>query len=92
MNKDGIIKRLYKKEDPAELMRPSLPWEAAVGQRYRVEAKALHTSTGGKVKVVGTVVWIHPKGRFALLRYRGKAGMQRECYHPMELTERNRVS
>ena len=68
------------------------PWLVRVGQRYRVSAETLHTSTGGRAQVTGTVIWVHPQGRYAMLLCRGPKGKNlAECYNRMELTRENRV-
>lgn len=73
-------------------MVPDAPWEVRLGQRYRVSVETLHTSSGGRVRLVGTVVWIHPKGRFAMVACPGPKGVNLvECYHRTELTRENRV-
>ena len=77
---------------PEPPMPPPRSWDIRLGQRYQVESTCLHTSTGGKIKVVGMVSWIHPEGRFAMLCCRGPRGMNLvECYGPMELRPENRI-
>lgn len=85
----------YGVRDPWQLdppMPPDRPWGVKLGQKYQVSAECLHTSSGGRARVVGTVVWIHPKERFAMLVFRGPKGVNLvECYRPMELRPENRV-
>jgi hypothetical protein len=35
---------------------------------------------------IGTVVWVHPKKRYAVLEFAGVYGKPRECWKPEELT------
>lgn len=89
MNVTYGVKHPYRPDPPTPGTRA---WDIALGQRYRVEAACLHTNTGGKVRVVGTVSWIHPQGRFAMLCCRGPRGVNLvECYGPTELRPENRV-
>ena len=38
----------------------------------------------------GRVVYVHPKGRFAVLEFPGISGTEREAFWPEELTAENR--
>lgn len=79
----------YRPDPPAV---PDKPWDVELGQKYRVSAECLHTASGGKVWVIGTVKWIHPQKRYALLCCRGPRGVPMvECYHRTELKPENRV-
>ena len=42
-------------------------------------------------KQAGKVVWIHPKGRYAVLEFEGVTGSPRESFHMLYLTEENLV-
>lgn len=60
-----------------------------VGEKYRVRPE-FTSSKDGTVgeKKVGTVVWVHPKGWFAVLDFgRGV----REVFYPEQLTEKRLV-
>ena len=41
--------------------------------------------------MIGTVVYIHPKERFAVLEFEGPIGKARESFYLEQLTERNRM-
>lgn len=61
-----------------------------VGEIYRVRTDSVYCEGQGvhlRPRVKGRVIWVHPKGRFAVLNLGG----HRECYYPEQLTERNRV-
>jgi hypothetical protein len=61
-----------------------------VGEVYRVRTEAVLCEGNGRdsrPRVPARVVWVHPKGRFALL----DLGGHKECYYPEQLTERNKV-
>lgn len=63
-----------------------------VGEIYVVRPElAVSTKTNTRPAMRGTVVWIHPLMRFAVLEFEGIHGNPRECFRPEELTERNRV-
>ena len=62
-----------------------------IGDKYRVVPAFI-----GKVEylggdVVGQVEQIFPKGRFAVLVFRGAFGEARECFPLEELTEERKV-
>lgn len=89
MNATYGVKNPWRPDPP---MPTGEPWGVKLGQKYRVSAECLHTSSGGRVRVVGTVAWIHPEGRFAMLCCKGPRGVNLvECYGPMELRPENRV-
>ena len=55
-----------------------------VGEKYRVRPEFTSSKDGTSgVRMVGTVVRVHPKGRFAVLAF---AGGVRECFYPQQLT------
>ena len=63
-----------------------------VGEEYIVRPElAISTKTNAKPSMRGTVVWVHPKLRFAVLEFEGIHGKPRECFYPNELTAKNRV-
>lgn len=59
-----------------------------IGEKYKVRPEFTSNKDGtvGEKKV-GTVVWVHPKGRFAVLAF---AGGVREVFYPEQLTEKRR--
>lgn len=63
-----------------------------IGEIYAVKpAFASGDSSGASHRIMrGRVVYIHPKGRFAVLEFRGFHGTARECFWPDELTAENR--
>ena len=42
--------------------------------------------TTAAVKKVGKVVYVHPRGRYATLEFKGKMGFARECFYPKQLS------
>lgn len=56
-------------------------------KKRMVKGKAVVT----KIPMQGTVVWVHPKLRFAVLEFEGVHGNPRECFRPSELTEKKRI-
>lgn len=61
-----------------------------VGEVYKVRTEAVYCESNGRdsrPRVAGWVIWVHPKGRFAVL----DLGGHKECYYPEQLTNRNRV-
>lgn len=65
------------------------------GEVYIVNTDAApwgDTMKGTKKPLRGRVVYIHPQGRFAALEFTGIHGSFRECFFPMELTVKNRVT
>ena len=62
-----------------------------IGESYMVKPAFLTRTCGGSDTEVlkGRVVYVHPKGRFAVLEFRGFHGTARECFWPDELTEEN---
>jgi hypothetical protein len=42
--------------------------------------------TTAPVKKVGKVVYVHPRGRYAILEFKGVKGMARECFYPQQLS------
>lgn len=39
----------------------------------------------GKVMKTGKVVYVHPKGRYVTMEFKGVKGMARECFYPKQL-------
>ena len=64
-----------------------------IGEEYRVLPAFVANIDDGKQsrKQVGKVVYVHPKGRYALLSFEGVSGKPRECFYSEQLTEKNRV-
>ena len=59
-----------------------------IGEVFRVSTDSVVCVTNkSRPKVAGTVMWVHPKGRFAVL----DVGGVRECYYPEELTVKGRA-
>lgn len=53
-------------------------------EKYRVKPVFASSNDGTSgVRMVGRVVWVHPKGRFAVLAF---AGGVREVFYPEQLT------
>lgn len=44
-----------------------------------------------KIPMKGTVVYVHPEGRYATLEFEGVTGNPRECFFPEQLTGENLV-
>lgn len=64
-----------------------------IGMRFRVKpafAKQEGTNAESKIQP-GRVVYIHPKGRYAVLEFDGVLGNPRESFPLDELTEKNLV-
>lgn len=54
-----------------------------IGEKYRVRPEFTSSKDGTSgVRMVGTVTWVHPKGRFAVLEF---AGGVREVFYPQQL-------
>lgn len=67
-----------------------------IGEKYRVALESLGATLDKnrrqqKKRAVGEVVYVHPRGRFAVLRFQGVHGPFRESFLPEQLTESNRV-
>lgn len=67
-----------------------------IGEKYRVALESMSMTMDKnrrpqKKMVVGEVVHVHPKGRFATLRFQGVHGPFREAFRLEQLTESNRV-
>lgn len=59
---------------------------AKMGSEYWVDpafAAGSHGVSTNRQK--GTVVWVHPKGHYAVLQFEGVHGAPRECFPPGEL-------
>lgn len=60
-----------------------------VGEKYRVVPDFITYKDGtAGTRMTGRVIWVHPKGRFAVLEF--KSGV-REVFTPDQLTEKRRV-
>ena len=63
-----------------------------IGEVYMVRIDSSPTDlTGIKHPVKGRVVYVHPKGRYATLEFRGVHGKFREAFVPRLLTHQNRL-
>lgn len=63
-----------------------------VGEVYIVKPEcAIPTKTNENPPMKGTVIWVHPKERFAVLEFEGVSGKPRECFQARLLTEANQV-
>lgn len=62
-----------------------------LNQKYRVEPVFSHNGLMPAKAMVGTVVYVHPQGRYATLGFKGVHGTTREAFFLDQLTERNRV-
>ncbi len=59
-----------------------------IGQKFRVQPAFCTTEKNGVGKQWGTITWIHPEGRFALLEFEGIHGKPRECFSLFELLKK----
>lgn len=62
-----------------------------LNQRYRVKTVFAVVKEGMSRAMVGTVVYIHPMGRFAVLEFAGPIGKARESFYLEQLTEKNQM-
>ena len=62
-----------------------------LNQKYRVRPAFTRTGTEESKSMVGRVVHIHPKGRYAVLEFEGPGGKARESFPLDQLTDKNRV-
>lgn len=62
-----------------------------IGDRYRVVPAFIGKVEYKNADIVGQVERIFPKGRFAMLVFRGVLGEARECFPLEELTESRKV-
>lgn len=60
--------------------------EIKAGQRYWVRPSFAGGQISEDKEQIGTVVWVHPKKRYAVLEFAGVYGKPRECWKPEELT------
>ena len=62
-----------------------------IGMRFWVKPAFLKRDDGRSESKVqkGTVVYVHPKGRYAVLKFDGILGEPRETFPLLELTEQN---
>lgn len=59
-----------------------------IGEKHRVTPLLGHNDKSiYNVPMVGTIIWIHPKGRFALLEFECLNGKGRECFYPEALKQ-----
>lgn len=57
-----------------------------IGDKHRVTPLMGHTEKSiYAVPMLGTIIWIHPKGRFVVLEFECLNGKGRECFRPEEL-------
>lgn len=63
-----------------------------LGEEYMVTTKSSVCDKNNiRRPIRGRVVYVHPLGRFAVLKFQGVNGSFRESYFPELLTEKNRV-
>jgi len=62
-----------------------------LNQCYRVKPVFPKVKDSLSVSMVGSVVYIHPEGRYVVLEFHGQKGNSREAFYPEQLTEKNRV-
>ncbi len=62
-----------------------------LNQKYRVTPAFTKTNVEVCKSLVGRVVYIHPKGRYAVLEFKGPGGKARESFPLDQLTDKNRV-
>lgn len=62
-----------------------------LGQKYRVSPAFTKTNAEACKSMVGRVVYIHPKGRYAVLEFEGPGGKAKESFPLDQLTDQNRV-
>ena len=65
--------------------------ECSLPDRTVKRKTANGTTVVEKIPMKGTVVFVHPAGRYATLEFEGVTGNPRECFFPEQLTEKNRV-
>ncbi len=64
-----------------------------IGERYMVASDSTCCNTEKtRPKIRGTVIYVHPNGRYATLEFQGIKGKFRECYYPEQLIKNRRVS
>lgn len=64
--------------------------ESTIGNKYRVMPSFTYGKDPGKSntgkRLTGTVVYVHPNGRYAVLEFKTKSGEKlRECFWSEEL-------
>lgn len=62
--------------------------EIKVGQRYWVRPAFGTLQNSEDKEQVGTVVWVHPEKRYAVLEFQGVYGNPRESFMPGDLTRK----
>lgn len=63
------------------------PKDIKIGQKYRVMPAFAGFQADEEKKQVGTVVWVHPKLRYAVLEFDGVDGRPREGFPVEELKQ-----
>ncbi len=60
-----------------------------VGETYRVPVECAPNWKNGteKPRLWGRVIWVHPRGRFAVLEFEGVHSNFRECFFLAQLTK-----
>lgn len=58
-----------------------------IGQKFRVSPAFVKGERNDRPRQTGKVVWIHPKGRFAVLEFKGVHGKPRECFSISDLVK-----
>lgn len=56
-----------------------------IGQKFRVKPAFAHAEKNETNMQTGTVVWVHPAERFAVLEFEGITGKPRECFSLFDL-------
>lgn len=62
-----------------------------LNQHYRVKPVFTKGEGGTVPSMTGKVVYVHPRGRYAVLEFMGPHGPARESFELSKLTEKNRV-
>lgn len=62
-----------------------------LNQQYRVKPAFSRVKDGLGMPMVGTVVYIHPQERYAVLEFEGPGGKARESFYLEDRTEKSRV-
>lgn len=59
-----------------------------IGQRFKVRPVFAHAEKEASNMQWGTVIWIHPLGRYAVLEFEGIHGKPRECFSLFNLLKK----
>ena len=62
-----------------------------LNQKYRVNPAFTKTNVEASKSMVGRVVYIHPKKRYAVLEFEGPGGKAKESFPLDQVTDKNRV-